>query len=234
MKNIFLSIIFFGVAFLIFLYHDQADAIGLQLSLTHKRVMLDAPLDNQMPELPRGCEVTTLDMMLQYAGVKVDKITLAKQIKKDNTPYQEISGIIYFGNPHNGFVGDMYSRKNPGYGVYHEPVKELAEQYLPGRVRDLTDSSFDTVLQYLDKGRPVWVINNNMFDAIPLEKWQTWNTPQGKMSITYEEHSVLVTGYDEKNIYFNDPLSDVKNEKVPIKNFIRGWEQMGRQAISYE
>ncbi|NRD77194.1 C39 family peptidase [Bacillus sp. BRMEA1] len=196
-------------------------------------VILDAPLIAQMPELPRGCEVTSLSMMLRDAGVKADKMTLALQVKKDPTPYSKVNGQVYFGNPYTGFVGDMYSFSNPGLGVYHGPIKELAEKYIPNRVIDFTGSKFEDIYQYLNSGKSVWVINNTLFDTVPTQYWYVWNTPKGKISITYKEHSVLVTGYDSRYIYFNDPLAVIKNRKVAISTFKRGWEQMGSQAISW-
>jgi uncharacterized protein YvpB len=48
-----------------------------------------------------------------------------------------------------------------------------------------------------------------------------------------KEHSVVVTGYDSKYVYFNDPLDGQKNKKKPLKQFIEGWKQYGSQAISY-
>ena len=36
----------------------------------------------QNPELPRGCEVTSLAMMLNYNGINVSKMELAKEVKK--------------------------------------------------------------------------------------------------------------------------------------------------------
>lgn len=196
-------------------------------------VILDAPLIGQMPGLPRGCEVTSLAMMLQDAGVKANKMTLASQVKKDSTPYRRVNGHVYFGNPYTGFVGDMYSFSKPGLGVYHGPIEELAEKYLPNRVEDFTGSKFEEIYQYLNDGKSVWVINNTLFNIVPSQYWYVWNTPKGKISITYKEHSVLVTGYNSQYIYFNDPLAVVKNRKVAISAFKRGWEQMGSQAISW-
>lgn len=197
------------------------------------QVLLDVPIIKQYPELPRGCEVTSLTMLLQYAGVKTDKMKLAKLIKKDLTLYRRNGEKIYFGNPNDGFVGDMYNLNNPGYGVYHEPIKELAEQFLPGDIRDITGSDFNYLKTYLSEGFPVWIITNATFKELEATSFQVWETPTGQVRITYREHSVLITGYDEDFIYFNDPLSGVKNKKVPIDDFIRAWKQMGSQAITF-
>lgn len=197
------------------------------------KVLIDAPIINQMPELPRGCEVTSLAMLLKHANVDVDKMVLAKEVKKDPTPYKVKNGVITFGHPNYGFVGDMYSFENPGLGVYHKPIKELAEQYLPGRVIDLTGSEFSELKIHLSDNRPIWVIINTAYKKLPDRYFQTWQTPHGEVKITYKEHSVLVTGYDENYVYFNDPLTGEKNRKVDIKGFEDAWIQMGRQAITY-
>ncbi|KAF4324919.1 hypothetical protein G195_001740 [Phytophthora kernoviae 00238/432] len=171
-------------------------------------------------------------MLLQSAGVTVDKMKLAKDVRKDPTPYTKKNGQVYFGNPYDGFVGDMYSFENPGYGVYHGPIKELADQYLPSKIIDMTGSSFSDVLFSIQRGAPVWVITNTTFSPLSDSRFQTWVTPTGTIQITYKEHAVLVTGFDSNYIYFNDPLAN-KNRKVAISSFQASWEQMGRQAITY-
>lgn len=194
---------------------------------------IDAPLVSQLPELPRGCEVTSLAMLLEYAGVDTDKMELAEQIKKNPARYEKKAGVIYFGNPYDGFVGDMYSFSKPGYGVYHGRIYDLADKFLPGRVIDMTGSQFKDILYAINNSKPVWVITNTWFSHLPESSFQTWVTSSGKMKITYKEHSVLITGFDEKYIYFNDPLAAVKNRKIDITSFREAWEQMGKQAISY-
>ncbi|SFA49611.1 Uncharacterized protein YvpB [Parageobacillus thermantarcticus] len=198
-----------------------------------KSTLIDAPIISQLPELPRGCEVTSLAMLLNYAGVNVDKMTLAKQIKKNPTPYRKHNGKVFYGHPNEGFVGDMYTTKKPGYGVYHKPIKQLAEMYLPNQIVDLTGQSFAEIYKYLSKGTPVWVITNTTFRVLPPSEFREWQTPQGPIKITYREHSVLITGYDDQYIYFNDPLTGTKNKKAPKVEFIKAWEQMGKQAITY-
>jgi uncharacterized protein YvpB len=197
-------------------------------------VLLDVPAICQLPELPRGCEVTSLAMLLQDAGVQADKVTLAKQVKKDPTPFQRKNGKVYFGNPNDGFVGDMHSLTTPGLGVYHKPIKQLAEIYLPGKIMDITGSEFSVLQQYLSKGAPIWIITNSTYKKLPESAFREWETPSGPIKITYYEHSVVITGYDQDYIYFNDPLTGEKNKKAPKADFVDAWAQMGRQAITYQ
>ncbi|MFC5733475.1 C39 family peptidase [Cytobacillus gottheilii] len=198
-----------------------------------EKILIDVAALNQFPQLPRGCEVTSLAMLLTHAGVKADKLTLAKEVTKTDVPYINKNGQISFGHPNDGFVGDMYSYDNPGFGVYHKPIKKLAEQYLPGRIMDLTGSDFTELKIHLSDHRPVWVITNTTYQKLSKNMFETWQTPSGKIDITYKEHSVLLTGYDQSYVYFNDPLTGEKNKKAPIDSFAEAWVQMGSQAITY-
>lgn len=195
-------------------------------------VQLNAPLVAQYPELPRGCEVTSLSMLLQYHKVDADKLTLAEQVTKDPTPYQYKENKIHFGDPNQGFVGDMYQLSNPGYGVYHEPIAQLTKKYVnPNRVLDLSGDSFYSILSHLNEGEPVWVITNTRYQRLPDAYFQMWHTPNGPIKVTMKEHSVLITGYDSKFIYFNDPLTG-NQKKADLANFRESWVQMGKQAIT--
>ncbi|MBS8265314.1 hypothetical protein DYI25_12740 [Mesobacillus boroniphilus] len=197
------------------------------------QVLLDAPIIWQMPELPRGCEVTSLAMLLQYQDIKVDKLTLAREVKKNPAEYRLNNGKIYFGDPNEGFVGNMYTYTQPGLGVYHKPIAELAEQYLPGKIIDLTGAEFQELKIQLSDQRPVWIITNTEYKRLDDSFFQTWYTPNGEVKVTTKEHSVLITGYDKSFIYFNDPLTGEKNKKAPMKDFVEAWVQMGRQAVTY-
>jgi uncharacterized protein YvpB len=54
-----------------------------------------------------------------------------------------------------------------------------------------------------------------MYQKLDSSYFQIWHTEQGAIDITKKEHSVLVTGYDENYIYFNDPMT-VEVKKAPI------------------
>ena len=194
-------------------------------------VLLEAPLVKQLPELPRGCEVTSLAMLLGYHGIEANKLDLAKEVKKDSSSYKEIGEEIHFGNPHDGFVGDMYSFDTPGLGVYNEPIEDLLKKYVdPAKINNFSGGAFEEIIQQLNQDRPVWVIINGAYDRLPDSSFTTWQTKSGPVRITMREHSVLVTGYDDRYIYFNDPLA--QDSKAPIDNFRNAWEQMGKQAMT--
>lgn len=213
---------------------NQDSPVTLKMAKAKSEVRIsDVPLILQKPELDRGCEVTSLAMLLQYAGVEVDKMELAEKVKKDRTPYRNDNGTYYYGNPNDGFVGDIYTFNKMGYGVYHGPIAELAEEYLPGKIRDISGGSFEeAVLKPLSDGKPVWIIINAKYQKLPESEFRTWNTPSGQVQITWSEHSVVVTGYDEDYVYFNDPLGVAK--KAERTGFEAAWVQMGAQAITYK
>ncbi|WP_394831549.1 C39 family peptidase [Pendulispora rubella] len=201
-----------------------------QLAAAPAYVVLDVPYVEQKPELPRGCEVTSLAMLLNYLDVDANKMTLASEIEK--VPYWVSNGV--HGNPYDGFVGDMYDSSKDGFGAYHGPVKRLADTYLPNRIRDLTGNTFDSLLtDYVGKGRPVWVITNARFVKLADSQFETWHTTSGDIRITWHEHSVVITGFDTNYVYINDPLGG-KSKRLGRQGFREAWEQMGKQAISYD
>lgn len=191
--------------------------------------LLSVPFIQQKPELPRGCEVTSLAMLLNFAGVPVSKMELAEKI--DKVPFEK-NGLR--GDMNEGFVGDMYSMQNPGLGVYVNPIFRLANQYLPERIIDLTNQPIEKLYEMIDRGAPVWVITNYKFIKLPESDFLVFNTKNGSMKVTYSEHSVVITGYSEDHVYLNDPLADEPNISVNRKDFEDAWKQMGSQAISVQ
>jgi Uncharacterized protein conserved in bacteria len=201
-----------------------------QKRLLPEEASVSAPFVSQYPELPNGCEVTSLTMLLRAAGIPADKMTLAEQMAK--VPY---SSGDFMGNPNEGFVGNMYNgdTNHPGLAVYHAPVANLARKYLGNRVLDLTGSSWREVEEQIAAGHPVWVITSINFLPVADSQWVNWHTQQGDMKVSFQEHSVLVTGYDSDEVRFNDPQLTSGGERSTGKSaFITAWNQFGRQAIT--
>ncbi|MGY3270868.1 uncharacterized protein YvpB [Bacillus sp. TE9106W] len=200
----------------------------VEFNRDEKVILSNVPFIQQLPELDRGCEVTSLAMMLQYAGITVDKMKLANEIKKVDFMNDGVRG-----NPNEGFVGNIYTFSESGYGVYHGPLFQLAKKYLPNKAVDLTGKSIEELYKSVKAGQPVVMITNAKFEPLDEDEFTTWETNSGDVSITYNEHCVVLIGYDQESVYIRDPLKDSLDVKVPREKFEQAWVQMGSQAISY-
>lgn len=188
---------------------------------------LNVPLEKQLPDLPNGCEVTSLAMLLKYYDINVSKLELSSNIKHVSS----FIGNDYRGNPHVGFVGYM-SIENAGWCVYNEPLYDVARKYTK-RIRNYTGNDFVRVLKLVSKGHPVMIITTLKFDRV--NDMQTWSTKQGKVHVTPSSHACVITGYNKKKgiVYVNDPYG-VKNKKVSLKKIEASYNQQGKQALYVE
>ncbi|HDR7604312.1 C39 family peptidase [Bacillus mycoides] len=231
LKYIFIFGIIFAVVFFFekdkIMKKAQEFRLDLFSEMKESAMIKEVPFIRQLPELPRGCEVTSLTMLLQHKGVQVDKMQLASEIHR--VPFKQ-DGL--HGNPYEGFVGNIYTKAEPGYGVYNQPIFNLAEKYVPEKVINLTGRDVQDLYKVISSGSPVWVIINTTFKPLAESSFETWNTSSGKVKITYYEHSVVVIGYDQNFVYVNDPLANNPRKAVPRAEFEKAWEQMGKQAIT--
>lgn len=197
------------------------------VSAQGKVVMIEGvPIMNQHPNMPTGCEATALAMLLRYYGVSVSKEQIGKDMPKGN--FYTKNGKTYGPHPAEAFLGSPFSKA--GYGVYAPVMYQMAEQYLPGRVEDLTDKSFDELLKCIDESRPVmiWATIN----MVPMKLTRSWYTSDGEL-FTWKgnEHALVMVGYDETSIYMNDPYTG-RREKYPRQKVENRWASMGKQAIA--
>ncbi|WHY85909.1 C39 family peptidase [Neobacillus novalis] len=197
------------------------------------KILLNVPLVKQNPELKYGCEIASLTMVLQFAGKKVDKLQLAKEIKKDNDPIKrdKKGNILSWGDPDQGFVGDM-SGRNAGYAVFDKPIIDLMQKYLPGRSLNLTGKSFDAVLNQINNGQPVIVWTTGDY-RLP-DRWEEWKHQDETIRTPLDLHAVVLVGYNEQSVYLNDPLSGKKSYPVKKEIFIPSWKALQKRAVSYQ
>lgn len=211
---------------------DKVIETVAETSEAPKGKSLDVRLISQNPELYNGCEVTCLAMLLNYKGVKVDKLTLAKQMKKNPTKavYNSSGEVIKWGNPKYGFVGDVYGESGIGYSIDPEPLMPLISKYQENP-NNLTGKSLDDIKESINNENPVlvWVESNFSY---PIEFIQ-WNDEKGGVvKATFDIHAILITGYDGENIYYNDPLTGEKNKAISQNRFTQVWKAMGSKALS--
>jgi len=195
-------------------------------------VLLSVPTQSQLPDLPNGCEVTSLSMLLTAGGIPVDKDVLAREQATDPTPpvFSGPPGDFYsisrWGNPNKGFVGNV---EGYGYGIYHAPLARLLDSKSQGHALDLTGRPFSEILARLRLGKPIVMWTTSTF--APPTRWVTWKTPEGPVRATQLEHAVLLVGYTREKLVVNNPLTG-RREQVSPAPFIAAWRQMGRQALT--
>lgn len=209
----------------------QADKEEIEVNSSIQKI-IDVPLINQNPELKYGCEVTSLAMVLNFAGVNVTKMELYQKIKKDPDPIVKVKGdIIKWGDPAVGYVGDM-TGKQAGYAAFDQPMMELTNQYLPGRAVNLTNKPFEAVLHHVRKGYPVviWTTGDYRLPDRP----ESWQHGDKVIETPLDLHVVVLVGFDDHFVYINDPLSGRKQAKVSRERFISSWRALKCRAISYQ
>lgn len=197
------------------------------------KVMLNVPLIRQNPELKYGCEVTSLAMMLNYSGAGTNKMKLFQEIKKDPDPLKRSpkGDILSWGNPAEGFVGDMTGRY-AGYAVFDKPMMDLINHYLPGRGYNLTGKNFEEVLAHVSAGYPVVVWTTGDY-KLP-DRWESWTHGNQVIKTPLDLHAVVLVGYEGNTVYINDPLSGRKQVPVNKQRFIGTWKAMQSRAVSYK
>lgn len=202
----------------------------IENNILPEKVILDVPNISQLPDLKNGCEITSTTMMLQYSGVKVDKMTLANDIKKDPTKitYDDNGNILEWGDPDYGFVGDI-TGIHEGYSVNPKPIIDLIKKYI--KPKDLTNKDYREIEKSIALEKPVvvWIT----VDFSNPSQDRTWKKDNKVIDGHFNQHSIIVTGYDSKYVYYNDPLKEEKNLKVDKSKFKQCWESMGRKAITY-
>lgn len=192
---------------------------------------LDVDMIYQNPELPTGCEVTTLTMLLNYYGFNAEKTHLAKLMPRFN--FVLIDKVLYGADFMTTFPGNP--ENNSGYGCFPPCMITTAEKYFSQTgnedyyLKDISGADFDSLLSCVAAGKPVMVwATMNMAESY---SGMSWVTPEGK-KVTWRanEHCLLITGYDKNKgiVFVNDPLRGAVNYSISVFNL--RYKEMGEYA----
>ncbi len=200
--------------------------IGEKYASLKSSVSYDVENISQLPELPEGCEVTSLSILLNYLGFDVSHTYLA-----DN--YLD-KGEVGDTNFYEKNVGNP-REKGKSWGCYAPVIVKTANKYLYDmksyyRAYDYSGYDVSELYHQLSMGHPaiVWV---TMDFAEPYLK-KPWNVAGETLWWKYPLHCVVISGYDlEKGtVTLTDPL---KNDPViiDIETFELRYKQMESQAV---
>ena len=173
-------------------------------------VLTDFDMIEQYPELPTGCEITALTMVLNYYGYDVDKVTMALDYmpKVQAEFYRSEDGRLMGPDLENYFVGDP--TEDSGYICGTGAIVTAANSYLADVESDLTavamkNAQPEELYDLIDQGTPVVIwCTINMEDRAETDGW--YREDGTYMEWSTNDHGAVLIGYDEDTVTVADPI----------------------------
>lgn len=167
----------------------------------------------QMPELPTGCEITAMTMVLNYYGYQADKMEMALEYLPTVSAdlYYGEDGQLYGPDLNQYFVGDPCT--SGGYICGPEAIITAANDYLADegssfQAVDLTGTSPTELYQLVREDTPivVWIT----ISMQPRRTPQGWYT-EGNEYVDWStnDHGAVLIGYSESTVTIADPIAGI-------------------------
>lgn len=196
------------------------------------RVVLPVENIQQLPELPAGCEVTATTIVMNYEGIKVDKMVLATYLPMMESP--DKNG--FWESPWNKFVGNP---KLSYYGCYAPVIIETFDACLENNnidsfeIVDISNSSMEELYAQIDDGHPV-IVWATMFMKASYTGRSSWTLQDGtKFNWRSNEHCLVLIGYDtDKNtVILSDPYDSKGTVEYDADLFETRYTELYKQAL---
>ncbi|MCC3866761.1 SH3 domain-containing protein [Terrisporobacter mayombei] len=199
-----------------FTYNGKTAYVNSEYLSNTKSVILNVPYISQYPDLPLGCEATSLAPLLQFKGVNVSKTTIAKEMKKSPNK-----------NPSLGFVGSPF-KNEPGIfqTIYPEALVSSAKKYRPNS-ENITGASVKTIEKELRAGNPsvIWMSLN----LVTPQMGYWYENTKDQIWVNKNLHVMTVTGVDDDNFYITDPAKG--KYSVSKTKFESIYNKVGKKAL---
>ena len=197
---------------------SETVAVGLESTLISETVhrnntgtqLTDFDIIEQYPELPTGCEITAMTMVLNYYGYQVDKVTMALDYmpKVKAEFYRSEDGRLMGPDLENYFVGDP--TEDSGYICGTGAIVTAANSFLSDVGSNLTavamkNAQPDELYDLIDQGTPVVIwCTINMEDRAETDGW--YREDGTYMEWSTNDHGAVLIGYDEDTVTVADPI----------------------------
>ncbi len=189
----------------------------------------------QMPELPFGCEIVSLTIVLNHLGFDVDKMYMCDNYLT-TIDYWRANDQLYGPDPHEAFPGSPKDKHNIS-GCFAQVIVRSAENYFrdnnaPYAPLNTTGTSLEDLLHtYIDKDIPViiWVTSKNLHE---IEYKYSWHTAdEREINFPTYQHCLVMTGYDTDIglIFTADPL--VGNTGYDYYRFEQRFIELGSESL---
>lgn len=216
-----------------FTYDATKPYYKLQTYFSRDEQELDVPIVMQNPELPHGCEITSLTAVLNYYGLNVSKLEMAdKYLPKQKFTF--VNGQRVGPNPAYAFAGNPRDKKSGMY-VFATPIVKAAEAVIADkqrdlRVTDMSGKSKEEILKLVQDGIPVvvWVT----LDLSPPKTKKGWiyNGETVQRDAFTNLHAVVLTGHLDGKVVVMDPLKGYVTYNED--QFFKSYQQLDTQAVA--
>ena len=189
-----------------------------------RRVQLPVSYLSQYPELPTGCEVTSLTTVLNYLKYNVTKEDMAANY----LPKCNLSEGSFW----DYFIGDPSA--DDAFGCYSSPIVTAANTYLkqqgsPYCAYNYSGSEFETFLKELEAGNPV-ILWSTMYLEKAFITFE-WTINNQDVKWIAPEHCLVLIGYDldANTVTLSDPMQGIVTVNMDLVNL--RYMQMCSQAV---
>ncbi len=178
----------------------------------------------QNPELPSGCEVTSLTAALNYLGYDINKMTMVNK-------YLDM-GAIGETNPYKAFIGTPDD--DGSYGCFAPVIINCANKFLSDisaehRAYNYSNHDLQSLFKQIDLGHPVVIWAT--IDMLDTYTSAVWNIDGEEVRFPANEHCLLLTGYDYEQsvVHIMDPMKGNVTYDMALFNY--RFNQIGNQAV---
>lgn len=166
----------------------------------YSRSLADFVVIHQHPELPTGCEVTSLTMVLNYYGFLAGKLELANKYLPKGPVGSTDFRKAFLGDPRNS-----WSR-----GCYAPAIVKTANSYLAAqkskmRAVEISGRELTTLSAYTNADIPVMVWGT--IDCRQPYVSATWYINGEKLNWVSPEHCMVLLGFPNGKVKVADPDS---------------------------
>ncbi|WP_238602120.1 C39 family peptidase [Lysinibacillus parviboronicapiens] len=218
-----------------FIYDTSKPYYRLQTHFSRDEQELDVPVVMQNPELPHGCEITSLTAVLNYYGMNVTKLEMADTyLPKQN--FKTIGGQRFGPDPAYAFAGNPRD-KAEGMYVFAAPIVKAAELVIADkqadlRVKNMSGASQDDILQLVREGVPVvtWVTLDLSTPKTNNDRGWIYEGEAASRAAYMNLHAVVLTGHLGDKVVVMDPLKGFVTYNVD--QFFKSYQELGSQAVA--
>jgi uncharacterized protein YvpB len=179
-----------------------------------------------------SCESAAAHAAMKYWGVDMGENDIIAAIGADTETerYFDDQGRLHWGNPQKAFVGDIDGEDVyvDGYGVYNQPVYKVLAANGFSKSISKTGWNFDELMNHVKRGYPV--IAWTSYNYKDMENYELISPDGAVNTFIYQEHAVVVRGYDGENVYIMDVYKGVF-KTISKSDFIRGMANLDNMAI---